>query len=109
MSDAVLPTPIQRFIDATNRGDTEAFVASFTEDAYLNDWGREFEGRSGVRSWDSTDNIGVRAHFDPVSAHPGDQDGEYVVTLTVTGDGFNGTGPFLFTIRDGLISRLVIS
>jgi hypothetical protein len=31
------------------------------------------------------------------------------VTLTVSGDGFNGTGPLLFTLRDGLIARLVIS
>lgn len=37
MSDVSLPDPISVFIEATNRGDEEAFVAAFTEDAYLND------------------------------------------------------------------------
>lgn len=32
-----------------------------------------------------------------------------VATLTVSGNGFNGTGPMTFEFRDGLISRLVIS
>jgi hypothetical protein len=31
------------------------------------------------------------------------------VTLTVTGDGFNGTGPMNFEPRDGRIARLRIS
>jgi hypothetical protein len=35
-------------IDSTNRGDSEAFIASFTDDAYLVDWGREFHGHDGV-------------------------------------------------------------
>ena len=109
MSDVVLPAPIKVFIDATNRGDTESFVAAFTDDAYLNDWGREFHGHDGVRSWDATDNIGVRSHFELVGVEPGKRDDEYVVTLTVSGDGFNGTGPMLFTVRDDLIARLEIS
>ncbi|MEV2218909.1 hypothetical protein AB0E01_03420 [Nocardia vinacea] len=29
---------IQTFIEATNRGDAEAFAAAFTHDADLNDW-----------------------------------------------------------------------
>ena len=45
----------------------EAFAAAFTDDADLNDWGREFHGRDGVRAWDRTDNIGVQAHFDAAS------------------------------------------
>ena len=39
-----LPVAIQNFIQVTNHGDSDAFVAAFTEDAYLNDWGREFHG-----------------------------------------------------------------
>jgi hypothetical protein len=31
------------------------------------------------------------------------------VTLTVTGDGFNGTGPMNFGLRDGRIASLRIS
>lgn len=109
MTGTALPEPIQRFVDTTNRGDSVAFVATFTEDAYLNDWGREFHGHDGVRSWDSTDNIGKRSHFEPVDVQPGSEPDTFVVTLTVTGDGYNGTGPMTFTLRDGRIASLRIS
>jgi hypothetical protein len=109
MTDNHLPAAIQSFIEATNRGDCDAFVAAFTEDAYLSDWGREFHGRNGVRAWNRTDNIGVRSHFKLVGAEPGAMPGSYVVTVTVTGDGFNGTGPMNFELRDGLIASLRIS
>ena len=104
-----LPAAIRGFIESTNRADSDAFVATFTEDAYLNDWGREFHGHDGVRSWNRTDNIGVRSHFEFVSAEPGEAPGSYVVTLTVTGDGFNGTGPMNFELRDERIAQLRIS
>jgi len=104
-----LPDAIQAFIDATNRGDSDAFVAAFSEDAYLNDWGREFHGHEGVLSWNRTDNIGVRSHFELVSAEPGSTPDSYTVTMTVTGGGFNGTGPMSFELRGGKISSLRIS
>ncbi|MET8907846.1 nuclear transport factor 2 family protein [Micromonospora sp. NPDC004551] len=109
MTSTDLPAPIQTFIDATNRADSDAFVAAFTEDAYLNDWGREFHGRDGVRSWDRTDNIGVQSHFELVAVERGTDSDSYVVTLTVSGNGFNGTGPMTFRLRDGLIASLRIS
>ena len=54
MTENHLPAAIQNFIEATNRGDSDAFVAAFTQDAYLNDWGREFHGHQGVRAWNRT-------------------------------------------------------
>ena len=57
-----------------------------------------------MRSWNRTD-VGVRSHFELVNAEPG----SYTVTLTVTGDGFNGTGPMNFELRDGRIASLRIS
>ncbi len=104
-----LPAAIRTFIDATNRGDSDAFVAAFSADAYLNDWGRGFDGQDGIRSWDRTDNIGKHSHFDLVDAVPGLTADEYVVTLKVSGGGYNGTGPMRFTVRDGLIAKLLIS
>jgi hypothetical protein len=103
------PAPIERFVESSNTGDSEAFVAAFTTDACLNDWGREFHGRDGIRSWDSTDNIGVQAHFELLSVEEADQPDTYVAVLRVTGNGFNGTGPMTFVLRDGLIARLDIS
>jgi len=102
-----LPAPIQRVIDATNAGDSDAFVAAFAEDAYLEDWGKGFHGHDGIRSWDSTDNIGRKSHFEVMGvAQEGD---DWVVTLVVTGGGFNGTSDLRFHIADGLIDRMVIT
>jgi hypothetical protein len=102
------PGAIQAFVDATNAADSAAFVAAFTTDAHLDDWGRSFHGHDGIRSWDSTDNIGVQAHFDLLDVAAGSQDQEYVATLRVSGNGYNGTGPMIFRLRDGLIADLRI-
>ncbi|MFC8796709.1 nuclear transport factor 2 family protein [Streptomyces griseoincarnatus] len=106
---AAVPAVIQEFIDATNAGDTERFVATFTDDAYLNDWGREFHGPDGVRSWNETDHIGMKSRLEVVSVEPGAAAGDYTATIKVTSNRFNGTGPFKFTLRDGKIARLVLS
>jgi hypothetical protein len=104
-----LPTPIRAFIDATNAGDSTRFVAAFTDDAHLEDWGRHFHGHDGIADWDRTDNIGVQSHFDLVSFEPGSEPDTYTVVLRVTGNGFNGTGPFAVRLRDGLIADVRIS
>jgi hypothetical protein len=101
------PAAVQRMLEATNAGDSEAFVASFTDDAFLEDWGRRFQGHDGVRAWDRTDNIGKQAHFEVVDAEQ--RDDEWVVTVDVTGNGFNGRSPIRFTLDGDRISRMVIA
>src|SRR3546814_6019806 len=93
MARSSLPAPIAAFIEATNAGDTDAFLAAFTEDAVLSDWGRVYRGRDAIADWDRTNNIGKRSHFDLVDVVPTAGADTYVVTLTVSGDGYNGTGP----------------
>jgi hypothetical protein len=107
-----MPNAIREFFDATNHGDSERFVAAFGPDAYLNDWGREFRGRDGAASWNRTDNIGKQARFEVQGVRTvrgDDVDGEWIVTVTVTGNGYNGPGEFTFELADGLISRFVIA
>lgn len=106
---AALPQAIREFVDATNDGDTERFVGVFTEDANLDDWGRKFHGHDGIRSWNETDNIGKQSHFEVVGVETGAQPETYVVSLTVSGNGFNGTGPMIFTLRDDLIADVKIT
>ena len=101
------PEAVQRMIDATNREDSDAFVAAFTHDAFISDWGREFRGHEGAASWNRTDNIGVHARF--VVENSRREGNEDVVTLTVTGDGYNGESDFRFTIEGNLISRMIIA
>lgn len=103
-----IPTPIATFISTTNAGDSDAFVAAFTEDGSLNDWGRVVHGHDGIRSWDSTDNIGKQSQFELIDI-AGDADPHtYLVHLKVSGKGFNGVSPFRFTLRGELIERVVI-
>jgi phenylacetic acid degradation operon negative regulatory protein len=107
--DVDLPAPIRTFVDATNAGDTARFVAAFAADAELDDWGRRFHGRDGIAGWNETDNIGKRARFTVEGGRPGSKDGEYLLDVTVGGDGFNGRSTLTFTVADGLISRLVLA
>ena len=102
-----LAAPIARMIEATNNADSRAFIACFTDDAYIVDWGREFHGHEGVAAWNRSDNIGKRAHF--VAEGVSGDDVNQVVTLVVSGGGFNGTSDIEFELRGDLISRLIIS
>ena len=109
MTEQNLPDPIQRFIATTNGGDSTGFVSTFAEDAVLDDWGRVFTGQDGVTRWNTTDNIGVGSHFELVDVVAAEHPDTYVVTLRVTGGGYNGTGPMTFTLDGDRIARLVIA
>ena len=103
------PAAVQKMIDATNAGDSAAFVACFTDDAYIEDWGRGFSGSEGVARWNQSDNIGKHSHFEALRTK--DIDGGYIVTLRVTGGGYNGTGDISFVVdaTGERISRMIIS
>jgi hypothetical protein len=103
------PLAIRSFIDSTNEEDTEAFLGSFAADATLDDWGRVFTGPDGVASWNLTDNIGKHSRFDVVEIVEGAGPGEYVVTMDVTGEGYNGIGTMTFRVEGDLVKSLVIT
>ena len=101
------PDPIRRFLEATNAGDTAAFLDTFTDDAFLSDWGRDFHGRDGVARWNQSDNIGVQSNLRIVRL--AERDGVYQARVAVTGNGFNGEGDMAFTLIGDHIASLVIS
>ncbi|ESX78710.1 nuclear transport factor 2 family protein [Mesorhizobium sp. M0027] len=101
------PDPIRRFVEATNAGDSEAFLDSFTPDAFLSDWGRSFRGREQIARWNQSDNIGVQSRLRIVRVAPAGE--SYHVRIAVTGNGFNGEGDMAFTLDGERISSLVIS
>ena len=101
-----VPPAVQRMIEATNSGDSAAFVAAFTPDAVLVDWGKAFEGREEIGGWNESDNIGRQAHFEIVDVVA--EDAVWIVTLEVSGGGFNGESGFRFELADDLISRMEI-
>ncbi|UDL88644.1 nuclear transport factor 2 family protein [Mesorhizobium sp. PAMC28654] len=99
--------PIHRFVEATNEGNTEAFLGTFTDDAVLIDWGRKFRGRQQIAQWNESDNIGVQSRLRIVSIAPAK--GACRVRIAVTGNGFNGEGDMTFKLDGDLISSLVIA
>jgi hypothetical protein len=100
------PSAVQRLVDATNAGDSKAFLDSFTADGVVDGWGREFVGRDAIAGWNSNENIGVQSHF---TIRPVTKDGAaYAATVSVKGNGYNGGGTFTFEVNDDLISRFTI-
>ena len=101
-----LPAAAQAVFDATNAGDTEAFLAAFAENGVVDDWGREFHGREAIRSWSDGENIGVHATFEVANVVV--RDGSYVVTAIVGGGGFNGPSHFTFRVEGDHVTRMTI-
>ncbi|MCA0051536.1 nuclear transport factor 2 family protein [Mesorhizobium sp. B283B1A] len=101
------PDPIRRFVEATNAGDTEAFLDTFSDDALLSDWGRDFHGREQIARWNQSDNIGVKSNLRIVRIAAAER--TYRVRIAVTGDGFNGEGDMTFTLDGDRIASLVIA
>jgi hypothetical protein len=94
-------------IDATNSGDSEGFLSAFADDAVIQDWGREFAGKSEIARWNDNENIGTQSKF---QVNGFERTGnEVTVKVEVTGGGFNGPSTFVFELEDGLIKRFVIS
>ena len=107
MTAAALPGVLQRFFDTTNAGDTAGFLACFTDDASLDDWGNQYDGRDGIARWNETDNIGVGSKLKALT-HEADGKG-WRLRVSVAGRGFKGEGNMRFTLTGDRISRLVIT
>ena len=101
-----LPTPVSRAIEAANGGDTEAFLACFTADGVVDDWGREFRGPAAITGWSDKEFIGVKVAL-TVDAVETVRD-ETTVTAQVGGDGFNGPSHFTFRVDGDRVSRMTI-
>jgi hypothetical protein len=101
------PRPVARVLDAANRHDSDAFLASFTEDGVVDDWGREFAGTAAIKDWSDREFIGVNVLLDVRETHT-TRDGEMTVSAEVGGDGFNGPSHFTFRVRGDLVSRMTI-
>jgi hypothetical protein len=93
--------------DATNAGDSDAFVAAFAGDAVLIDWGREFHGHTEIARWNDNENIGVQSQIEVTGAER-TTSGSTLVGVQVSGNGYNGGGSFEFDVEGGKITRMQI-
>ncbi|WP_446038301.1 nuclear transport factor 2 family protein [Streptomyces sp. SID1121] len=99
-------------VHAVNAFDVDAIVATFAEDAFVNDARREFRGAAAIRRWVTEEIVGdkVTLEVTEVVDHYGDQivraryDGEY--------DKTNLRGDLImtnyFTVCDGKITSQIV-
>jgi ketosteroid isomerase-like protein len=79
-----LPAPIARYFDARNVFDIEAILASFAEEAIVEDENEEHRGRVAIRAWIEETTRKYHATAEPREANTvGDT---FVVSALVTGD-----------------------
>jgi ketosteroid isomerase-like protein len=110
--DLHLPAPVAAYIAATNAADIEAFMATFAEDALVNDHRNEFADRDAIRDWAQREIIGDRVTMDVTGARcRGDT---VAVTAKLDGD-FDKTGlpdplvlTFYFSVSGARIVQLII-
>ena len=106
-TDESIPAAVQRALTAIDEQDTDAFVAAFGQDGFVDDWGRQFRGPEQIRSWSDNELIGKHATF---SATQVSTPGNPITLLTqVGGDGFNGPSHFTFSVQGDEIASMTIT
>src|SRR6188472_2936204 len=101
-----LPAPVAAAIEAANANHTDAFLACFTPDGVVDDWGREFRGPDEIRGWSDREFIGKHVSLDVTGIEQ--RDDATTVTATVGGDGFNGPSHFTFAVDGDRLTRMTI-
>jgi hypothetical protein len=107
-----LDPTIDAHITAINNFDVDAIMATFADDALVNDFSREFWGRDHIRAFISKEFVGDRVTVEPVEFV--DNAGMWCVRCRFDGD-YDKTGlpdPLIMTnylrIRDGKIVTLFV-
>ena len=103
---------VAEHITAVNAQDTDAIMATFAPDAYVNDARREFVGTEAVRRWVEKEMVGDKVRIDvrEVLDHHGDTivrgayDGEFDKTNLPEEIVLSN----YFSVRDGKIVGLVV-
>jgi ketosteroid isomerase-like protein len=104
-----MPDVIRRYLEAQDRGDTAASLATFAPDAHVLDDGQDYRGLDAIRDWltkASTQFSYTRTFLDAESERP---------SLWLVSNRLEGNFPggvvdlrYVFTLVDGLIADLAI-
>jgi hypothetical protein len=112
MREPILPEPIARYIQASNTFNLDLLVASFADDALVNDQRRDFWGVAAIRKWASREIIDdkVTMRVTKVAEHYGG----VIVTADMDGNYDKKDLPdplaltFYFSVRENKITQLII-
>ena len=103
-----LPVPIAAYIDAENRGDTEALAQCFAEDAVVRDENKTIKGLAGIKKWKAETKKKYQHTIEPLASAV--KEGKTIVTNRLTGN-FPGSPielEFVFTLDGNKITSLEI-
>ena len=108
----ILPPLLAAYVEATNRFDLEGLLATFAEDALVNDQLQDFWGKIAIGQWAERDIIGKKLTLEVTDVV--EHYGNFIVTAKVDGD-FDKRGlpnPFVlgfyFTVKEDRIVQLMI-
>ena len=103
---------VAEHVAAINAQDEDAIVATFADDAFVNDVHREFWGADAIRRWVAKEMVGDKVTIEVTEAI--DHHGETIVRGRYDGE-YDKTGlpdelilTNYFTVRDGKIVRLIV-
>ena len=107
-----LPRPVAAYVAATNVFDLDWLLATFADDALVNDQLRDYWGKTAIREWAERDIIGERLTMNLIRVI--EHYGNFIVTANIDGD-FDKRGlpeplvlAFYFTPHDDQIVQLII-
>ena len=107
-----LTKPIADYMDAGNAFDTAAMLATFKDDAIVNDIQREFWGKEAIKAWIDKELVGARVKMKVVKFV--ERYGDVILTAKIGRESESGSVPnplvltFYVNVRDGKISQLII-
>ena len=107
-----LPPPVAAYVKATNSFEIERLLATFAEDALVNDQLRDYWGKSAIREWAKRDIVGERLTMNVTKVI--NHYGNCIVTANVDGN-YDKRGlpdplvlAFYFTTQSDLVVQLII-
>lgn len=109
---AVVPSVVAEYLAAVNAFDLDRMVATFAEDAYVNDARREIRGIGAIRAWAEKEMIGDRVTMEPVEVV--EHYGQIIVRSRYDGTYDKTSLPVelvmsdYFSVRDGKIVSLAV-
>jgi hypothetical protein len=107
-----LPPLLAAYVEATNSFDLERLLATFAEDALVNDQLRDYWGKPAIEEWAKHDLIGERLTMNVTKVI--NHYGNFILTANVDGN-YDKRGlpdplvhAFYFTAQSDLIVQLII-
>lgn len=104
----VIPSPVDALIGVINRHEADGFLDFFTEDGFVDDWGRIFSGRDAIAAWSDREFIGSDGTLTPQQVAVDENNGDITVIGDWRSNHANGLSRFTFCTRGDRIASMTI-